>query len=76
MMLGKKFMKIRPTVWKIQALKGLKITVLGAAIMIWHSRDQFLKIAIHRSISVGEAQFRCILINSNTNNTTTFWEKI
>ena len=69
MMLGKNFMKIEPTVWKIQAVKCFKITVMGAAILIWQSRDQFLKIAIQRSISVREAQFWCISINSNTNNT-------
>ena len=56
MMLGKNFVKIDPTVWKIQALKCFKITVMCAAILIWQSRDQFLKIAIHRSISVCEAQ--------------------
>ena len=49
MMLGKNFMKIGPTVWKIQALKCFKITVTGAAILIWQSCDQFLKTAIHRS---------------------------
>ena len=57
MMLGKNFMKIGPTVWKIQALKCFKITVMGAAILIWQSHDQFLNIAMHRSISVCEAQF-------------------
>ena len=62
-------MKIGPTVWKIQTLKCFKITVMGAVILIWQSRDQFLKIALHRSISVCEAQFWCILIYSNTNNT-------
>ena len=67
-MLGKNFMKIGPTVWKIQALNYFKTTVKSAAILIWQSRDQFLKIAIHRSISVCEAQFWCISINSNTNN--------
>ena len=41
-MLGKNFMKIGPTVWKIQAFKYFKITVMGATILIWQSRDQFL----------------------------------
>ena len=50
-------------------LKRFISTVMGAAILIWKSLDQFLKIAIHRGISVCEAQFWCILINSNTNNT-------
>ena len=50
-------------------LKCFIITVMGAAILIWQTRDQFLKIAIHRSISVYEAQFCFIFINSNTNNT-------
>ena len=68
MKLGKNFMKIGSTVRKIQALKCFLITVISAAILIWQSRDQFLKIAIHRSISVLEAQFWCISINSNTNN--------
>ena len=45
-------MKIGPTVWKIQALKCFKVK--GATILIWQSCDQFLKIAIHRSISVCE----------------------
>ena len=45
-------MKIGPTVWKIQAFKCFKITVMGAAILIWQSHDQFLKTAIHRSICV------------------------
>ena len=69
MMLGKNFMKIGPPVWKIQALKCFKIAAMGAAILIWQSHDRFLNIAIGRSISVCEAQFWCILINSNTNNT-------
>ena len=69
MILGKKIMKIGPTVWKIQALKCFKITVMGAAILIWQSRDRFIKIALRRSISVCDAQFWCIWINSNTNNT-------
>ena len=43
MVLGKNFMKIEPTVWKIQALKYFNITVMGAAILIWQSHDQFLK---------------------------------
>ena len=34
MMLGKILMKIGPTVWKIQALKCFKITVMGAPILI------------------------------------------
>ena len=63
MMLGKNFMKIGPTVWKIQALKCFKITVMGTATLIWQSHDCFLKIVICRSISVCEAQFWCILIN-------------
>ena len=50
-------------VWKIQALKCFKITVMGAIILIWKSCDPFQKIAIRRSISVCEAQFWCILIN-------------
>ena len=62
-------MKIGPTVWKIQALKCFKISVMGAAILISQSCDQFLKIAIHRSISVFEAKFWCISVNSNTNYT-------
>ena len=62
-------MRIGPTVRKIQALKCFIITVIGASILIWQSHDQFLKTAIHRRISVCEAQFWCILINSNTNNT-------
>ena len=37
MMLGKTFMKIGRTVGKIQALKCFKITVMGAAILIWKS---------------------------------------
>ena len=45
-----------------------KITVMGAAILTLRSHDRFLKIAIHRSISVCEAQSWCISINSNTNN--------
>ena len=45
-MLGKNFMKILPTIWKIQALKCFKITVMGAAILIWQSCDPFLKIAL------------------------------
>ena len=70
MMLGKIFMKIGPTVWKIQALKCFKITVMGAAAsLLWKARYRFLKIAIQRSISVCEAHFWCISINSNTNNT-------
>ena len=36
-------MKNGPTVWKIQALKCFKITVMPAAILIWQSHDQFLK---------------------------------
>ena len=69
MVLGKKFMKIGPTVWKIQALKCfiITVTVMGAAILIWQSLDQFLKIAIHKSTRVCEEQFWCICINSNTN---------
>ena len=39
MMLGKNFMKIGPIFEKIQALKYFKITVMGAAILIWQSRD-------------------------------------
>ena len=68
-MLGKIYMKILPTVWKIQARKCFKITVMGAAILIWQSRGQFLKKAVHRCISVCEALCWCILITSNTNNT-------
>ena len=68
-MLGKDFMKIGPTVGKIQTLKCFIITVMGAAILIWQSCDQFLKIDIYRRISICKAQFWCILINSNTNNT-------
>ena len=37
-------------------------TVMGAAILIWQSRDQFIKIAIHMSISVCEAQFCCFFL--------------
>ena len=59
-------MKIGPTVGKIQALKCFKITVMGAAILIWQSRDRFLKIAIHRRTNVCVAKFCCILINSST----------
>ena len=66
MMLGKDFMKIGPSVWKVQALECFKITVMGAAILIWQSHDRFLKIALHRSISVCEAQIWCISVNSNT----------
>ena len=55
MMHGKYFMKIGPTDWKIQALKCFKVTFMGATILIWQSRDQFLKIAICRSISVCKA---------------------
>ena len=69
MMHGKKLMKIGLTVWKIQALECFKITVMGATILIWQSCDHFLKIAICRSISACEAQFWCISINCNTNNT-------
>ena len=68
-MLGKIFMKIGPTVWKIQALECFEIIVMGAAILIWQSHDRFLKIALHRLISVCEAQFWCTWINSNTNIT-------
>ena len=62
-------MKIGPTVRKIQALKCFIITVMGAGILIWLSRDKFLKITIHRSISDCKVQFWCILINSNTDYT-------
>ena len=62
-------MKIAPTVRKIQAVECFKVTVIGAAILIWQSHDRFLKIAIHRSKNVCESQFWCVLINSNTNNT-------
>ena len=64
LMFGKNFMKIGPTVWKIQASKSFKITVIGAAILIWQSRDQFLKISLHRSISVcdhNSGEFRLIV---------------
>ena len=71
MVLGKIFMKIGPTVWKIQALKCFKITVMGAAILIWQSRDRFLKKALHRSVSVCEAKCWCISINSNANTCNT-----
>ena len=43
-------------------LKRFIITVIGAVNLIWKSLDQFLKIAIHRGISVFETQFWCILI--------------
>ena len=36
------------------------------AILIWQSRDQFLKIAIHKSIKVCEAQFVFRLIVTQT----------
>ena len=42
-MLGNNFVKIGPAVWKIQAFKFFKTTVMGAAILKWQSHDQFLK---------------------------------
>ena len=46
MMLCKNFIKIGPTIWKIQTLNFFKITVMGVAILIWQLCDQFLKIVI------------------------------